>query len=56
MSDVDYNRRLRWLAKLMILYPDATMKKLQRETLKYYPLHHPEGVKHWMGAGSISSC
>lgn len=46
--DTDYHERLTWLAELMVIDPKKSVKKLQREALKYYPLFHKEAVRHWM--------
>lgn len=46
--DVDYHHRLNWLAELMLISPNTRMKRLQRESLKYYPLRSVEAIRHWM--------
>ena len=46
--DTDYHNRLDWLAQLMIDNPKSKMKKLQRESLKYYPLSSAQAVRNWM--------
>jgi hypothetical protein len=46
--DTDYHNRLDWLAQLMIDNPKSKIKKLQRESLKYYPLSSAQAVRNWM--------
>jgi len=46
--DTDYHNRLDWLAQLMIDNLKSKMKKLQRESLKYYSLSSAQAVRNWM--------
>jgi hypothetical protein len=46
--DVDYHKRLTWLAELMLIDPKKPVKKLQKEALKYYPLSSKEAIRNWM--------
>jgi hypothetical protein len=47
--DTDYSKRMELLTQLMNLNPHKPIKKLQREALKYYPLHYKESIRMWMG-------
>lgn len=46
--DVDYQKRLDWLADLVLQNPKKRIRDLQRESLKYYPLGSQEAVRNWM--------
>ena len=46
--DVDYHKRLDWLAELMLLSPKKKVRDLQAEALKYYPLESTEAQRHWL--------
>lgn len=46
--DADFHKRLELLADLMEQDPNKKMRKLQREALKYYPLHYKECIRGWM--------
>ena len=48
--DVDHAKRMELLVSLMRLEPDKSMKKLQREALKYYPLYYNNSIRMWMGS------
>lgn len=46
--DADFSPRLNWLSELMVQDPDKSVRKLQWEALKYYPLSCTEGIRTWM--------
>jgi len=46
--DCDWGRRMETLVELMQLCPHKSMKKLQREAMKYYPLYYTESKRAWM--------
>ena len=46
--DADRHQRLLLLRDLAIASPNKSMKKLQREALKYYPLGGKEMIRNWM--------
>lgn len=46
--DCDWNKRMTLLVELMQLRPDKPMKKLQREAMKYYPLHYTASQRLWL--------
>jgi hypothetical protein len=46
--DTDYHNRLDWLSQLIIDNPKSKIKKLQRESLKYYPLSSDQAIRNWM--------
>ena len=50
LFDADYNKRMELLVSLMRLDPHKSMKKLQREALKYYPLYYNNFIRLWMSS------
>lgn len=49
MIDADYHPRLKLLAELMEQNPESKVRDLQRECLKYYPLHYQATQRSWLG-------
>lgn len=47
-GDVDWGSRMDLLCELMEQEPHKSVARLQRETLKYYPLLSSECIRHWM--------
>ena len=48
MNDPDFNRRLEYLAELMVADEDRPVKSLQRAALLRYPCPDAEARKVWM--------
>lgn len=46
--DFDFSARLDLLADLMLKSPNKLVRKLQWESLKYYPVQSRELVRMWM--------
>jgi len=46
--DCDWGKRMVLLVELMQREPDKSMKKLQREAMKYYPLYYTQSIRAWM--------
>lgn len=46
--DTAFHNRVELLLELMELRPNKSMKKLQWEALKFYPLHYKASIRYWM--------
>ena len=46
--DTDYHNRLDLVAELMLQNPKRNVRRLLRESLKYYPLGSKEAIRNWM--------
>ena len=46
--DSGFNDRLELLVDLMALFPDRSIRRLQKETLAIYPLYYTESRRHWL--------
>jgi len=56
MFDLDYLERMRLLYELTQKSPKKSMRKLQREALKYYPLYHKENQRAWLSIKTAFKC
>jgi len=56
ICDTDYWPRMELLYQLTQRSPNKPMRKLQRESLKYYPLYYQETQKTWLSTKTAFKC
>jgi len=55
-SDHDYDARLKLLWELMEVSPEKPVRKLLRESLKYYPLKSIALQRYWLSMRTAFAC
>jgi len=54
--DQDYDARLKLLWELMEVSPDKPVRKLLKESLKYYPLKSIALQRYWLSMRTAFAC